>query len=162
MKKGLNETAEMVKTKDIEVLTSKVDVSKREDFQRFADETLKNSDARLILINNAGVGLVGRVEEAFHRRHRMDDGDKFLGNDLWNKDFSADLCKRKNSRHIVNISSVFGFIAPPGQSAYCASKFAVRGFTECFAPRTRRLKCFDFLSFIPAESNKHCKTSQTR
>ena len=38
--------------------------------------------------------------------------------------------REKNSGHIINISSVFGFIAPPGQSAYCASKFAVRGFTE--------------------------------
>jgi short-subunit dehydrogenase len=33
--------------------------------------------------------------------------------------------------HIVNISSVFGFIAVPGQSAYHSAKFAVRGFTEC-------------------------------
>ena len=32
--------------------------------------------------------------------------------------------------HIVNISSIFGIIAPPGQTAYCASKFAVRGFSE--------------------------------
>jgi short-subunit dehydrogenase len=35
--------------------------------------------------------------------------------------------------HIVNVSSVFGFIAPPGNAAYSASKFAVRGFTEALS-----------------------------
>jgi short-subunit dehydrogenase len=38
--------------------------------------------------------------------------------------------EKESSAHIVNISSLFGMIAPPGQAAYCASKFAVRGFTE--------------------------------
>jgi short-subunit dehydrogenase len=41
------------------------------------------------------------------------------------------MLKREERAHIVNISSVFGLIAPPGQPAYSASKFAVRGFTEC-------------------------------
>jgi short-subunit dehydrogenase len=36
----------------------------------------------------------------------------------------------QDEAHIVNISSVFGIIAPEEQTAYCASKFAVRGFTE--------------------------------
>jgi len=39
--------------------------------------------------------------------------------------------KQQPRAHIVNLSSVFGLVAPVGQSAYCASKFAVRGFTEC-------------------------------
>jgi short-subunit dehydrogenase len=38
--------------------------------------------------------------------------------------------KSRPQAHIVNISSIFGIIAPPGQSAYSASKFAVRGFSE--------------------------------
>jgi NAD(P)-dependent dehydrogenase (short-subunit alcohol dehydrogenase family) len=38
--------------------------------------------------------------------------------------------KKQPRAHIVNISSVFGMVAPVGQTAYCASKFAVRGFTE--------------------------------
>ena len=43
----------------------------------------------------------------------------------------APVLKREERAHIVNLSSVFGLIAPPGQPAYSASKFAVRGFTEC-------------------------------
>ena len=37
---------------------------------------------------------------------------------------------RQPAAHIVNLSSIFGIIAPPGQTAYCAAKFAVRGFSE--------------------------------
>src|SRR4051794_15172014 len=38
--------------------------------------------------------------------------------------------KTLGEAHIVNLSSIFGIIAPPGQSAYAAAKFAVRGFSE--------------------------------
>jgi short-subunit dehydrogenase len=40
------------------------------------------------------------------------------------------MLKASDDARIVNISSIFGIIAPPGQTAYCASKFAVRGFSE--------------------------------
>jgi short-subunit dehydrogenase len=40
------------------------------------------------------------------------------------------ILKEQESAHIINISSVFGLVAPPEQTAYCSSKFAVRGFTE--------------------------------
>ena len=40
------------------------------------------------------------------------------------------ILQKQKSAHIVNISSLYGFIAPPGNAAYSASKFAVRGFTE--------------------------------
>ncbi len=43
---------------------------------------------------------------------------------------------RQREAHIVNLSSIFGIIAPPGQTAYCAAKFAVRGFSESPAART--------------------------
>jgi short-subunit dehydrogenase len=44
--------------------------------------------------------------------------------------FFLPILKQQEKAHIVNLSSVFGFIAPPEQTAYCSSKFAVRGFTE--------------------------------
>src|SRR6202040_3945771 len=37
---------------------------------------------------------------------------------------------RQREAHVVNLSSIFGIVAPPGQTAYCAAKFAVRGFSE--------------------------------
>jgi butyryl-CoA dehydrogenase len=128
--KGLNETAEMVKAENIEVLTSVVDVSKREDVQRFSEEILEKFGRATHLINNAGVGLVGRFEQLSIEDFEWMMAVNFWGTVYGTKIFLPILQKEKLA-HLTNISSVFGFIAPPGQSAYCASKFAVRGFTEC-------------------------------
>jgi NAD(P)-dependent dehydrogenase (short-subunit alcohol dehydrogenase family) len=51
--------------------------------------------------------------------------------------FFLPLLEREADAHIVNVSSVFGLIGPPGQSAYCSSKFAVRGFSECLREELR-------------------------
>lgn len=127
---GLNETAEMVKAKGIEVLTSNVDVSKKEDIQRFADETIEKFGRATHLVNNAGVGMVGRFEQL-----SLEDIEWMMNINFWGTVYGTKIflpiLQKESSAHLVNISSVFGFIAPPGQSAYCASKFAVRGFTEC-------------------------------
>ncbi|MDQ3635959.1 MAG: SDR family oxidoreductase [Acidobacteriota bacterium] len=126
---GLNETAEMVKANDTEVLTSIVDVSKLEDVQRFADEIIKKFGRATHLVNNAGVGLVGRTEEV-----SIEDMKWLMDINFWGTVYGTKLflpiMRKQNFGHIVNISSVFGLFSPPGQSTYCASKFAVRGFTE--------------------------------
>ncbi|MCJ2013338.1 SDR family NAD(P)-dependent oxidoreductase [Methylobacterium sp. J-076] len=81
------------------------------------------------LVNNAGVALGGRFEET-----HLDDFEWVLDINLR---AVVRMChaflpmlKARPQAQIVNISSLFGLIAPPGQAAYCASKFAVRGFTE--------------------------------
>lgn len=128
-KSGLGETAAMLEKHDVEVLTSQVDVSKREDIQRFADETVGKFGGATHLINNAGVGMVGRLEQLSFEDIEWMMNINFWGTVYGTKIFLPIIQKEKLG-HIVNLSSVFGFIAPPGQSAYCASKFAVRGFTE--------------------------------
>ncbi|MCU1328396.1 MAG: acetoin dehydrogenase, partial [Bryobacterales bacterium] len=82
-----------------------------------------------VLINNAGVALFGRFDEM-----TLADFDWVMGVNLNGvvrmTHAFLPLLKAEPAAHIVNISSIFGVIAPPGQSAYCASKFAVRGFSE--------------------------------
>ena len=128
--KGLNETAEMVKGKGLAVLTSVVDVSKREDIERFADEITNKFGRASHLINNAGVGMVGRLEQL-----SMEDIEWMMAINFWGTVYGTTtflpILQKEKLGHIVNLSSVFGMIGAPGQSAYCASKFAVRGFTEC-------------------------------
>lgn len=82
-----------------------------------------------LLVNNAGVALGGRFEET-----HLDDFEWVLDVNLR---AVVRMChaflpmlKERPAAQIVNISSLFGLIAPPGQSAYCASKFGVRGFSE--------------------------------
>ncbi len=59
----------------------------------------------------------------------MADQHQFLGVVHATRAFLPQL-SRQPAAHIVNLSSIFGIIAPPGQTAYCAAKFAVRGFSE--------------------------------
>lgn len=82
-----------------------------------------------VLVNNAGMALGGRFDQV-----QPDDFDA-----LMRVNFGAvvQLCRaflpvlqQQPAAQIVNVSSLFGLIAPPGQTAYCASKFAVRGFSE--------------------------------
>ncbi len=126
---GLNETKELAKAKGVRVFSSVIDVAKRDDINRFADEIIAKLGRASHLINNAGVGMVGRVEQLSIEDIEWMMNINFWGTVYGTKTFLPILQKEKIG-HIVNLSSVFGFIAPPGQSAYCASKFAVRGFTE--------------------------------
>ncbi|MEZ5426575.1 MAG: SDR family NAD(P)-dependent oxidoreductase [Pyrinomonadaceae bacterium] len=129
---GLGETADLAGASGVPVLTSVVDVSRREEVERLADETVEKFGRATHLINNAGVGLIGRCEQISIEDIEWLMGINFWGTVYGTKTFLPLLrsLKAPEAGHIVNISSVFGFIAPPGQTAYSASKFAVRGFTE--------------------------------
>ena len=81
-------------------------------------------------MNNAGVALGATIEQLTY-----DDLEWLFAINFWGvvhgtKAFLPHLLKAEEG-HVVNMSSVFGLIAVPGQAAYNAAKFAVRGFTEC-------------------------------
>lgn len=106
-----------------------VDVSDREQMASFASEVVSQHGEVHILVNNAGVTVYASFEE-----HSIEDLEWILGVNLWGvlygcKFFLPHL-KAAGQGHIVNLSSVFGIIAPPLQSSYVATKFAVRGFSE--------------------------------
>ncbi len=126
---GLHETEKLLTDKGAEVFSVQIDVAKLEDVQQFADGAIERFGSVTHLINNAGVGLVGRTEEI-----SFEDIKWLMDINFWGTVYGTKLLlpvfRKQGFGHLVNISSVFGFISPPGQSAYCASKFAVRGFTE--------------------------------
>ena len=125
----LSETAKMVKSLGVSVSTHIADVSKLEQVQRFAGEVIAKHNQVTHLINNAGVALCGSFEEI-----SLEDFEWLMSINFWGVIYGTKvflpILKQQEKAHIINISSVFGLVAPPGQSAYCASKFAVRGFTE--------------------------------
>ena len=82
-----------------------------------------------VLINNAGVALGGTFAQTDLADFEWLMNINFYGVVRMTHAFLPYL-EREQAAHIVNISSVFGIIAPPGQTAYCASKFGVRGFSE--------------------------------
>ncbi len=127
-REGLVETAAAIGGTAM-VTTHIVDVSDREAMQAFVDAVIGEHGRVTHVINNAGVALGGTLREV-----TLDEIEWLMGVNFWGVVHGTKLfmpyLEKEPSAHIVNISSLFGFVAPPGQTAYCASKFAVRGFTE--------------------------------
>jgi short-subunit dehydrogenase len=106
-----------------------VDVGEAGDIAQFAREAIAAHPALNILVNNAGVALLGQFEEIDQAQMDWLFDINFWGVVHGTRAFLPHL-KTRPEAHIVNLSSIFGIIAPPGQSAYAAAKFAVRGFSE--------------------------------
>ena len=126
---GLHETAMMVEALGANVSFHLTDVSDLEQVKRLAEEAVQRHGRVTHLINNAGVGLVGTFEQISIEDFRWLMGINFWGVVYGCKVFLP-ILRQQESGHIVNVSSVFGLIAPEEQTAYCSSKFAIRGFTE--------------------------------
>jgi short-subunit dehydrogenase len=107
----------------------RVDVSQPDEIAEFAREAIAAHPALNILVNNAGVALLGQFEEIDQAQMDWLFDINFWGVVHGTRAFLPHL-KTLGEAHIVNVSSIFGIIAPPGQSAYAAAKFAVRGFSE--------------------------------
>jgi len=82
-----------------------------------------------MIVNNAGVSLAGDFLEMSYEDFDWIVGINFLGVVNGTKEFLPHLIASGDG-YLVNISSLFGLISMPGQSAYNATKYAVRGFTE--------------------------------
>jgi len=111
------------------VTAHRVNVADEAEMRAFVDEVVDRHGRVTHVINNAGVALGGNVREV-----SLDDMRWLMNINFWGVVYGTKLflphLEKEKSAHIVNFSSLFGIIAPPGQATYCASKFAVRGFTE--------------------------------
>lgn len=106
-----------------------LDVANREAFTEHASEVVSEFGRVDMVFNNAGVAVTSTVDEM-----SWEDFDWLMGINFWgvvhgSKIFLPHLISSGDG-YLVNISSVFGFIGVPTQSAYNSAKFAVRGFTE--------------------------------
>ncbi|WP_431813838.1 SDR family NAD(P)-dependent oxidoreductase [Kocuria sp. cx-455] len=113
---------------DSVISTHVVDLAQPTDFDDLATAVAAVHPRVSLLINNAGVALNGTVDEI-----SMADLDWVLAINLrapiaMTKSFLPHL-QRESGSYIVNVSSLYGLVAPAGQSAYAASKFGIRGFT---------------------------------
>ena len=111
------------------VTTHRVDVGEPAQIQEFAQAAIAAHPGLNIVINNAGVALLGSFNEVDQAQMEWLININFWGVVHGTRAFLPHL-SLKPEAHIVNLSSIFGIIAPPGQTAYAAAKFAVRGFSE--------------------------------
>ncbi|MEV5001454.1 SDR family NAD(P)-dependent oxidoreductase [Nocardioides sp. LML1-1-1.1] len=127
---GLGETVELaVKAGSPDVHTARLDVADKAAFAAYATEVAEHFGQVNVVINNAGVALAGDVTDLTYEDMEWIVGINFWGVVYGTKEFLPHLIASGDG-HIVNLSSLFGLLAMPGQSAYNATKFAVRGFTE--------------------------------
>ena len=126
---GLAETVSLCDAAGTKTIAYRVDVADRGAVLQHAEEVARDFGDVHLVVNNAGVALGATVEEM-----AWEDYDWLMGINLGGvvngtKAFLPHLVASGDG-HLVNISSVFGFVGVPTQSAYNAAKFAVRGFTE--------------------------------
>ena len=126
---GLGETVRQAEALGANVKSDQLDVAERQAVLAYADEVVAHFGTVNQVYNNAGIAYNGNVEAA-----EFKDIEQVIDVDFWGvvngtKAFLPHVIASGDG-HIVNVSSLFGLIAVPGQSAYNAAKFAVRGFTE--------------------------------
>jgi NAD(P)-dependent dehydrogenase (short-subunit alcohol dehydrogenase family) len=126
---GLIETERMTANPAIKASRHRLDVADRRAVAAFPKEILAAHAGVDLLVNNAGVALGGGFEEVAAEDFEWLFSVNFWGVVRMTRAFLP-LLKASDDARIVNISSVFGLIAPAGQTAYAASKFAVRGFSN--------------------------------
>jgi short-subunit dehydrogenase len=121
--------AEIAKAHPRKVSLHRVDVSEPGQIAGFAQAAITAHPGLNIVVNNAGVALLGQFSEIDQAQMDWLFNINFWGVVHATRAFLPHL-SRQPEAHIVNLSSIFGIIAPPGQTAYAAAKFAVRGFSE--------------------------------
>jgi short-subunit dehydrogenase len=126
---GLAETVTQCEGLGVKVTSSRLDVADRDAVYDWAEVVVAEHGRVNMLINNAGVALGATVESMSYEDFEWLMNINFWGVVYGTKAFLPSL-KLSGEGHIVNLSSVFGLISVPSQSAYNAAKFAVRGFSD--------------------------------
>ena len=126
---GLDATVAQARSRGVRVSAHLLDLARPESATELR-ATVQQAHGRLsILVNNAGVALGGTFEQV-----AAEDFDWLMcinfGAVVRLSRTFLPLLAAEPTAQLVNVSSIFGIIAPPGQTAYCAAKFAVRGFSE--------------------------------
>jgi short-subunit dehydrogenase len=121
--------AEIAKAHPRKVTVHRVDVGDPRQIEEFVQSATSSHPDLNIVVNNAGVALLGQFNEIDQAQMDWLMNINFWGVVHSTRAFLPHLA-RQSEAHIVNLSSIFGIIAPPGQTAYAAAKFAVRGFSE--------------------------------
>lgn len=126
---GLAQTTAHARTLGVNVTESRVNVADRDAVHAWADQVVLDHGRVNLIFNNAGVAQGGTVAGNEYADYEWIMAINFWGVVYGTKAFLPHL-QAAGQGHVVNTSSIFGIFAQPGMSAYNATKFAVRGFTE--------------------------------
>ena len=128
-KEKLEQVADELKKYNVIILVCQCDVSKKDQVKEMSKTVLEKFDSVDILVNNAGFAIYGSVHDL-----SIDDIESQMETNYFGMvyciKYFLPLMLEKKSGHIVNVASVAASFGLPGIASYCASKFAMLGFSE--------------------------------
>jgi NAD(P)-dependent dehydrogenase (short-subunit alcohol dehydrogenase family) len=127
---GLQETAALASKHGVKVTTARVDTANREAVYAWADQVVRDHGRVNLIFNNAGVALSTTLEKVKPEDFEWIMGINFWGV-VWGTQAFLPHLRASGEGHVINTSSLFGLLSVPLNGCYNASKFAVRGYTEC-------------------------------
>jgi NAD(P)-dependent dehydrogenase (short-subunit alcohol dehydrogenase family) len=118
------------------ILPIRLDVTDRAAVVRAVQDAIDHFGALDVVVNNAGYGLFGMVEEVSEQQAR-DQIDVNLFGPLWVTQAVLPHLRERGSGHIIQVSSIAGVFSLPGLGIYHASKFGLEGFTASLAAEVK-------------------------
>ena len=128
-KNKLEQVENELKQFNVNTLVCACDVSKKDQVEELSKIVLQKFDSIDILVNNAGFAIYGSVSDLSINEIESQMETNYFGMIYCVKNFLPLMLKKK-SGHIVNVASVGASFSVPGVSSYCATKFAMLGFSE--------------------------------
>ncbi|MBI1827877.1 MAG: SDR family oxidoreductase [Thaumarchaeota archaeon] len=128
-KQNLEVVAEKIRKYNSEILVYSCDVSKKDQVEKMGRDVLEKFGRIDILVNNAGFGIYSPIHESKIEEIESQMATNYFGMVYCTKTFLPKMLEQK-SGHIVNVASVAASFGIPGIAPYCASKFAMLGFSE--------------------------------
>jgi len=128
-KEKLEQVADELKKFNVTTLVCQCDVSKKDQVKEMSKIVLDKFDSVDILVNNAGFAIYGSVSDLSIDEIESQMETNYFGMIYCVKNFLPSMLDKK-SGHIVNVASVAASFGLPGIASYCASKFAMLGFSE--------------------------------
>ena len=128
-KNKLEQVENELKQFNVNTLVCACDVSKKDQVEELSKSVLQKFDSIDILVNNAGFAIYGSVSDLSIDEIESQMETNYFGMIYCVKNFLPLMLKKK-SGHIVNVASVAASFGLPGIASYCASKFAMLGFSE--------------------------------
>ena len=128
-KDKLEQIEDELKKYNVSILACQCDISKKDQVKELSETVLEKFSSVDILVNNAGFAIYGSVSDLSINDIESQMETNYFGMVYCIKNFLPSMLKKK-SGHIVNVASVAASFGLPGIASYCASKFAMLGFSE--------------------------------
>ena len=128
-KEKLEQVEKNLEKYSVKTLVQVCDVSDKEQVKQMSEKVMETFSRIDVLVNNAGFVIYGKVEELSIEDIESQMETNYFGTIYCTKSFLPHFLQQ-NSGHIVNVASVGGSFGVPGIASYCATKFAMLGFSE--------------------------------